>query len=123
MSELPHGARSTPRRERRYRRFTLQHPVCVKIQSADSAIELEGVSKNISICGLLIETSRIIPRHTPVSFVMTVHGDYAARAMQFTGKGKVVRVDAQGEKAGFAIAVECARPIAHLEDYLPATGS
>jgi hypothetical protein len=121
MSKLPHGAQSTSQCERRYRRFTLQHPVWVKVQSTDSAIELEGVSKNVSICGLLIETSHMIPRHTPVSFVMTVHGEQA-RPLQFSGNGKVVRVDTRAKESAFAIAVECQRPITQLEDYLAVSG-
>jgi hypothetical protein len=95
----------------------------VKLQSTDSTIALDGVSRNVSICGLLIESSQMIPRQTRVSFVMTVHGEYGARPMQFIGKGKVVRVDYKEEHSAFAIAVECQRPIVQLEDHLAATGT
>ena len=121
MSKLPHAAPPTESSQRRYRRFPLQYPVRLKVQCADSAIELEGVSRNVSIGGLLMETSRMIPPHTPVSFVMTVHWAHAIRPMQFTGEGEVVRVDARTETAAFAIAVECQRPITQLEDYLAAS--
>lgn len=123
MSKLSPTAPSAQRPERRYRRFPLHYPVRMKVQFADFAIELEGMSRNVSIGGLLMETSSMVPQHTPVSFVMTVHGLPTHRLMQFTGEGKVVRVDTRKEEVAFAIAVECQRPIAQLEDYLAATGS
>jgi hypothetical protein len=108
---------------RRYRRFLLHHPVRMTVHVADSPIELEGVSKNISIGGLLMETSRTVPPQATVSFVITVRAEHSLRPMQFRGEGKVVRVDTNREKAAFAIAVECRRPITQLEDCLGATGS
>jgi PilZ domain len=112
---------------RKHRRFLLQHPVRMTVHFADSAVEIEGVSRNVSIGGLLMESSRRVPPHAAVSFVMTVRGKHALRPMQFKGEGKVVRVDpsvdTKKEKAAFAIAVECQRPITQLDDYLGATGS
>jgi hypothetical protein len=101
----------------------MEHPVCMKAHSAEAAIELDGVSKNISVCGILIETSSMIPPDTRVSFVVTVQSAPTARPLRFIGRGKVVRVDAREEESMFDVAVECRRPIAQLEDYLGATGS
>jgi hypothetical protein len=114
-------APSLPPPERRYRRFSLHYPVRVKVQSDDLITEFEAVSRNISIGGLLLETAALIPRDTPVSFVVTAAGRDPGHAIQFIGEGKVVRVD-PAAKAAFAIAVECQRPIAQINQ-LEATGS
>jgi len=122
MRNLPYDVPPSQSPERRYRRFTLQHPVRMTVHFAESVIELDGLSRNVSIGGLLLETYRMIPPQTPVSFVMTVYGEHV-RPMKFSGEGRVVRVDAKESQAAFAIAVECWQPITQLEDYLATTGS
>src|ERR1700688_3826554 len=104
------GLSRTP--ERKFRRFTLQFPARLKIHSADLVAEFEAISRNISICGVLLESSAMIPQHTPVSFVVTVEGG-KARPIRFVGEGKVVRVDPASAQR-FAIAVECAQPICQI---------
>jgi len=107
---------------RKFRRFILQFPARLKVHSADMIAEFEAISKNISICGVLLESSALIPRHTPVSFVVTVEGE-KVRPIRFVGEGKVVRV-APAAAQRFAIAVECARPISQFNEHrLRATGS
>jgi len=86
-------------------------------------VEFEATSRNISICGLLLETSSLIPRHTPVSFIVTVPGAEIGHPIQFAGEGNVVRVDPKAAAEAYAIAVECARPITQIDYYLEATGS
>jgi hypothetical protein len=108
-------------KERRYRRFSLQYPVRVKVQITDSIIEFEAVSRNISVGGLLLETSSVIPQHSPVSFIVTVQGAQVVHPIQFAGEGNVVRVDPK--ESAFAIAVECKRPITQIDNHLAATGS
>ena len=123
MDELSDVARSSPMQERKHRRFSLQYPVRLKFHCADATIELDAVSKNISIGGLLLETSAIIPWHTPVSFIVTVRSPQVVRPIQFISEGKVVRVDAQAAEQVFAIAVECKRLITRTGEPLAATGS
>jgi hypothetical protein len=123
MGEVNQVARSSPPQERRYRRFSLQYPVRLKVHSADLMVEFEATSRNISICGLLLETSSMIPQHTPVSFIVTVQGTEIGHPIQFVGEGKVVRVDPKAAEAAFDIAVECTRPITQIDHYLEATGS
>jgi len=134
-AEVPHAmeklnafVQSSPLPERKHRRFSLQYPVRLKVHSADSMVELDAVSRNISIGGLLLETSSMIPQHTPVSFIITVRDAQVVRPIQFVGEGEVVRVDAKvTEKRSserlFAIAVECKRPITRTEEPLAPTGS
>ena len=107
--------------ERRYRRFDLRYPVRVRFPSGDSVAELETVSKNVSVGGLLLETASMIPRRVPVSFIMTIEGGRIVRPIQLLGEGEVVRVEPRGSAGGFAVAVACTRPIAHMQEYLPAS--
>jgi hypothetical protein len=123
MDKLRQLTQSSSPPARKYRRFALRYPVRLKVQAADLMVEFEAVSRNISICGLLLETPAMIPQHTPVSFVVTVEGSRLGRPIQFVGEGKVVRVDAKATKEIFAIAVECVRPITQIDHYLGATGS
>jgi hypothetical protein len=123
MEKLHYVARSSPLQERKHRRFSLQYPVRLKVHSSDCMVELDAVSRNISIGGLLLETSSLIPQHTPVSFVVTVQSAQVVRPIHFAGEGKVVRVDAEAAEEVFAIAVECERPITRTDEPLAPTGS
>jgi hypothetical protein len=123
MAELNEIAWPSPLPERKYRRFQLQYPVRLKAHTADLMVEFEAVSKNISVCGLLVETYSMIPQHTLVSFVVTVEAWELGRPIQFVGEGKVVRVDPKAKQELFAIAVECQRPITQIDRHVDATGS
>jgi hypothetical protein len=92
MEKLNRIAQSSPPQERRHRRFSLQYPVLLKVHSADLMVEFEAVSRNISICGLLLESASMIPQHTPVSFIVTVKANELGHPIQFAGEGRVVRV-------------------------------
>ena len=107
--------------QRRFRRFNLRYPVQVKFHAGSSVTELEAVSNNVSIGGLLLETARHIPPHSLVSFVMTVEGGPVVRPIQLAGEGEVVRVEPSRSAAGFAVAVECKRPVTQIKDGHPAT--
>jgi hypothetical protein len=116
MKQISDISWSSPLQERKHRRFSLQYPVRLQIHSAGSMIEFDAVSRNISIGGLLLETSSMIPQHTPVSFIMTVQSAQVVRPIQFVGVGEVVRVDPKPAARVFAIAVECKRPITRTDD-------
>ncbi len=105
------------REERRYRRFKLGYLVRVKFQSGGPVAEVESISRNIGIGGLLLESASMIPQDTPVTFVIRIEGEESGRPIYLGGEGKIVRVESDG--AGFAIAVECDAAITQLEDYLP----
>ena len=101
---------------RSYHRFELQFPVRIHFQSGTKQLEIEGVSKNISIGGLLVRTTIAIPQHTSVSFVMSLHGNNAVRPVHVIGEGEVVR---SWEHAGaYLMAVRCSEPVVHLEEFL-----
>jgi PilZ domain len=112
-----HQSQSYPQK-REYRRFCLRHQVILKYHTGDSVSELQAVSKNVSIGGLLLETDSLIPQCCPVSFVVTVNRGPVIRPIQFIGEGEVVRVEPDATGAGFAIAVKCKHPLSQLEHCL-----
>jgi len=108
MGETWHG--------RAYYRFELQFPVRIRFQSGANRLEIEGVSKNVSIGGLLVRSMTAIPQYTSVSFVVSLHGNDAIRPVHVLGEGEVVRVL---EHAGaYLIAVRCNQPVVPLEEFL-----
>ena len=111
------GARAMGnRQERKHRRFHLECPVCVTFQAAGSVSELETISENVSIGGLLVKSAAMIPEHTPVTFIINVQGEQAVHPICLVGEGKIVRVESSG--AAFAVAIKCEVPITQLDDYL-----
>jgi hypothetical protein len=111
MENLDHVARPSSAQKRKHRRFSLQYPVRLKAHSGDRVVQVDAMSRNISIRGLLMETSLMIPQNTPVSFILTVEPSELGCPIQFMGVGKVVRVDPKPAEDGFAIAVECPQRI------------
>jgi hypothetical protein len=111
MENLDHVARPSSAQKRKHRRFSLQYPVRLKAHSGDRVVQVDAMSRNISIRGLLMETSLMIPQNTPVSFILTVEPSELGCPIQFMGVGKVVRVDPKAAEDGFAIAIECPQRI------------
>jgi PilZ domain len=107
----------TPLPERKYRRFNLRYPVRVTLQSGECVSQIEAMSRNVSIGGLLLETHSLIPEHSQVSFVMTIAGPPVPHPVELVGEGSVVRVERTPETV--RVAVECKTPIAHIERYFP----
>jgi PilZ domain len=97
--------------QRKHRRFSVSYPVHVKFHLEDSVSELQAVTKDVSIGGLLLETRSPIPQRCPVDFIMTLHGGPVTRPIKVMGEGEVVRVEPHGPGAGFAIAIKCKREL------------
>jgi hypothetical protein len=108
-------------RQRRHRRFDLEFPVHLSFQSASTARELHTISRNVSIGGLLLKANNPLPTQTQVSLTIEVKGPHLRRSVRLQGEGKVVRVERLEAGSGFAIAIECKRPITEIENHLPAT--
>ena len=105
--------------ERKHRRFHLEFPVCVKFQAGNSAVEIETISQNISIGGLLLKSAEMIPVHTPVTFIISVQVEQAVHPIYLTAEGKVVRAENSRHAATFVISVECRDTIMQLEEHFP----
>jgi PilZ domain len=106
--------------ERRYRRFDLHFPVCLRFASRGTMREVEAVTRNVSVGGLLVKSSDRVPARTQVDLTLEVRGPICRRTVRLRSAGRVVRVEALGPGAGFAIAVECTRSIRRIEDHLMA---
>ena len=91
----------------------------MRLPSGDLFSELDAVSRNVSLFGLLLETAAIIPQQSPVSFVITVQGEQIVRPIELAGEGKVVRVEDIGTGAGFAVAIDCKDPISQIVNIFP----
>jgi hypothetical protein len=118
---MPNPNEPTPKayaQERKYRRFNLRYPVHVKFRSGDLMSELDAVSRNVSLGGMLLETGSRIPERVSVSFVMTLQGGRIVRPIELAGEGQVVRVESNAAPAAYAIAVQCKNPITQIEPYL-----
>jgi len=102
--------------EREHRRFHLGFPVCVKFRAANCATEVEAISQNVSIGGLLVKSLSLIPEQTRVAFIISVQEEWAGRPIYLEGEGEVVRVERSG--AAFAVAIKCKTPISQLDDCL-----
>jgi hypothetical protein len=109
--------------ERKFQRFNLSYPVRVKFTSGYSIVEVDAVSRNISIGGLLLESPCLIPCRSPVEFTITLRtGLPNSRLIKLGGAGEVVRLEPGAANDRFGIAVACAEPICH-EGYLSATSA
>jgi hypothetical protein len=103
--------------ERKYRRFNLSYPVRLMFQSGGSGSQVDAISRNICIGGLLLETASWVPEDSDVSFVLTIEGPKQVQPIELVGQGNVVRVEKTPEAV--MVAVECKNPIAQLENYFP----
>jgi len=104
--------------ERKHRRYSLKYPVHLQFSSGNVLSDLEAVSVNVSVGGMLLETTSTIPENTGLTFVMTLEGGRIVRPIQLVGKGHVVRVENIGAAPGFSIAVKCDTPISEIDTYL-----
>jgi PilZ domain len=99
---------SIPKTKRKHPRFPLNYPVQLKF-SADGDTELEAMSNNISLGGILLQAAWPAPQNRDVEFVMTV--PRTPRPIRLKGAGRVVRIEQHSSGRGFGIAIECKRPI------------
>jgi hypothetical protein len=106
-------------RARNYRRFDLEFPVLLRFQTGSTSLEVEGVSKNVSVGGLLVRSVSPIPPHTSVTFVLSVHGKHALRPVRLFGEGEIVRMEPEEHQTSFVLAVKCISLVKELENYLP----
>ena len=106
-------------RGRSYRRFELEFPVRLKFQVGSTSSEIETVSKNVSIGGLLVRSALPIPEQTSVVFVLSVHAKQSVRPVHLVGEGEIVRLESGEAEGTFVMAVKCNALVTQLEEYLP----
>jgi len=111
----PEALRTPYSKQRRFRRFNLALPVSLRFSIGGRLRELDTISKNVSTGGLLLRSGHQVPLHTSVNLLMQVQGPGIRRPVRLAGEGEVVRVERLEAQTGFAIAIECKRPISELE--------
>ena len=109
--------------KRKHRRFSVRYPVQVKFPLANAISELQAISNNISLGGILLEADTPIPQHCDVIFTLAVPEHHIVGAVQLAGEGEVVRVESHHSGTGYAIAVKCRRPLSRLEDFIPTSAN
>jgi hypothetical protein len=119
MNNLDRYNRPVKWHGRSYRRFALAFPVRLKYQTESITAEIETVSQNLSIGGLLVRSASPVPQYTTVSFVLSVHGSHAVRPIHLQGEGQVVRIENGQPDGTFVMAVKCNAPVTQLEEFLP----
>ena len=123
MASNKHQDSSGPHQEeRKHRRFDLQFPVHLSFPSSGTVHQLDAISRNVSIGGLLLRANDSLLPHTQVSLTIDVQDPRLRRPFRLLGEGEVVRVERLESGAGFAIAIKCKLPIADMENHLPAIG-
>jgi hypothetical protein len=65
---------------------------------------------------MLLKTASPIRQRSSVKFTIRLHGIQTLRPINLVGEGRFVRVEPQ-EGEGFAIAIQCSRPISQIETY------
>src|SRR4051812_38220293 len=78
---------------RKHRRFHLQFPVSLNFSVGDVAREYEGMSKNVSLGGLLVKTAQALPLRARVKLTMELEGRKSGRVIRLCVDGEVVRVE------------------------------
>ena len=119
MNNLDRYDRPAKWHGRSYRRFALAFPVRLNYQSGSTTAEIETVSQNLSIGGLLVRSAISVPQDTKVSFVVSVHGRNAVRPIHLRGEGQIVRIETGDAEGTFVLAVKCNAPVTQLEEFLP----
>ena len=102
MRMLTNSSELSVQQRRGHPRFSLLHPVHVLFQSGTSSYELDALSNNISIGGILLETRAPIPQNCELQFFMTVQKSMSSR-IQLEGSGRAVRVEQHPSGNGFAV--------------------
>lgn len=100
--------------ERTFRRFNFEHVVQVRFPTGNAIAQVDAVTRNISLGGLLLESPHLVPHRSPVEFTITVKGRSSCTPIQLKGTGKVVRVGPGGKLDRFGIAVACSQPMTQL---------
>jgi len=101
--------------ERTFRRFNFEHVIRLRFPQGNAVAEVDAVTRNISLGGLLLESASPVPHRSPVEFTITVRGGSISHPIQLIGAGEVVRVGPGGKPDRFGFAVACSRPMTQMQ--------
>lgn len=97
------------RQQRKHMRFVMRYPVHLTFGGHGALHQLDALSENISVGGILLETALPVPQKSGVEFVMTIQRSQKNRPIRLKGSGQVVRVEHHPSREGFRVAIQCAR--------------
>ncbi len=97
--------------KRKNLRFSLRYPIRLEFSSGGKSFELDALTRNLGIGGLLLESPYPIPIDCSVNFTISAEGEQMVRPLEFAGSGEVVRVDPVLPGVGYTVALRYARPI------------
>ena len=92
--------------KRKQARFSLRYRVHLKFYSEGRDEEFDGITINLGIGGLLLESPSPIQEHCGVDFSIIAEGGLVIWPLAFAGKGKVVRIDPDPPGLGYVIALD-----------------
>ncbi len=101
---------------RKHRRFDLQFPVSLSFPTGEVARELEGITKNVSVGGLLLNTHEELPLRSHVRLTLQVQGPRLRYPVRLLAEGEVVRVETLRTGVEYAVAVKCNAPLSQFQD-------
>ena len=117
MRKLTNSSELSVQQRRRHPRFSLLYPVRVVFHSGNSSHELDTLSNNISIGGILLESKSPIPQNCELQFFMTVQKSSMSSRILLEGSGRAVRVEQHPSGNGFNVAVRFGRPISQINSF------
>lgn len=97
--------------KRKNLRFFLRYPIRLEFSSGGKSFELDALTRNLGIGGLLLESPYPIPMECSVNFTISVEGERMVCPLEFAGSGEVVRVDPVLPGVGYTVALRYARPL------------
>jgi PilZ domain len=96
--------------ERKHPRFPLRCPVQLRFEQAGKSQEMESLSRNVSLGGVLLDAPTPLPADCAVEFVMSLPTAKRKKVIHLKGTGRVIRIE-QDASGTFGIAVQCTRPM------------
>jgi hypothetical protein len=97
--------------KRKHTRFSLHYQIRLKFRSQGRNTKFDGITRNLSICGVLLESASHLPKHRAVDFTIAVEAGQMICPIAFAGTGKVVRIDPNPAGLGYVVALKCVHPI------------
>jgi hypothetical protein len=97
--------------QRKNLRFSLHYPIRLEFSSGGRNFQVDALTRNLSVGGLLLESPYPIPMDCSVNFTISAEGEQMVCPLEFAGSGEVVRVDPVLPGLGYAVALRYARPI------------
>ena len=91
----------------------------LKFRVGLATAEIDAVSQDLSVGGLLLRSVEPVPTNTAVTFVLSVHGKHSVRPIRLRGEGEIVRIESGEAEGTYVMAVKCSAPVTQLEEFLP----